>query len=215
MREYFTKNLVTSFSFVIFLWRIWRFAYFISFQLCKPGCSSSSGSSGCSSSSSGSGNSSGSSFSVFDNVDIEVVKLPVKVGILDSAFYDCKKRNLYFTDLFGKNIFSYSEKTTKTAAASIPGFAPITFIIPTRNSDDQFIIGVNNSVYLMEWDSISTKPTVLKKLFSVGSRGSMTNHAIAGPKGAIYTGTLSPNFCGKLKTFQFYDIIQIKLKMQN
>lgn len=73
-----------------------------------------------------------------------------------------------------------------------------------------FVIGENNSVYLIQWSGLTgATPTVLKTLFTVEEgTDHRFNHAIAGPNGDLYAGTLAPTYCGRFLLILFNAYIQ-------
>lgn len=128
------------------------------------------------------------------------------IGIMDSPHYDCKTRNLYFVDLFGQYIFRYSEKLNQFYYASIPGVITPSFFIPTRSKPGVFVMGENNTVYIVQWDGYSKNATIIGNLTTVEQgTNHHTNNAIAGPRGALYFGMLnSQSLCGKWFNNNYY-----------
>lgn len=141
-----------------------------------------------------------SSSSDYNDYNYDIIPLPdgLKVGIMDSPFYDCKTKSLYFVDLFMTNIFRYSEESNQIYYCSIPGYTSPSFFIPARGKEGIYAMGVNQSVYSVQWDGVSNTCNVVGKIATGDTDTSHhTNTAIAGPKGSLYFGYFSTNLCGK------------------
>lgn len=139
--------------------------------------------------------------------DYEYEAIPLPDGIvassMDSAYYDRMTRSLYFIDMFGKYGFRYSEDDNRIYYCILPDNYMTGFFIPSKSDPYTFVGGLNDSVYTIGWDGFSKQCTILRKIFTapLGSNPKM-NHAIAGPKGALYTGTFdSAQLCGKYQQF--------------
>lgn len=103
---------------------------------------------------------------------------------MDSPYWCSKSLSLYFVDLFGKNIYRYSYKHNKVYQSEIKGQVQPSFCIPVKKSYNQFLIGLNRSVVLCEWDGYSSYTKIIRVLCSV--EDGTTNHlnqAVAGPNG--------------------------------
>lgn len=123
-----------------------------------------------------------------------------KSGILDSAYYDCSCKSLYFVDLFGNKIFRYSEEDDSVYYATVSGLeAGPSFCVPIRKKPGHFLVGAGHSVYKVEWDGKSTKATSTGTLATVEENTDHSmNHGMAGPNGEFYFGTLGSTLCGRV-----------------
>lgn len=120
------------------------------------------------------------------------------VGIMDSPFYDCKSKSLYFVDLFKENIYRFSEKDEKVYYCAVPNFAMPSFFIPIRGKEDRFAMGQNQTVYEVQWDGRSKVCNIVGTITKTPEDTAQhTNAAIAGPNGALYFGFFSNVLCGK------------------
>lgn len=153
---------------------------------------------------------------------VDIIKLPTKVGILDNPYYDCIKGSLIAVDLFGQNIFRYSEKDNQVFVTSIPGESQPSFCEPVRNTPGTWVVGLNNTVWTMLWDGISPSASLGKKLFTMDAgTDHHTNNMIAGPYGAIYSGTFAPKLCGNYQmncleaTFNFIETVLSQVHRPN
>lgn len=96
------------------------------------------------------------------------------------------------------NIFRYSEDTKQFYVMSIDGYQQPSFLIPLRNQPNMFAMGVNNTVYTVQWDGVSPSGQVIDPIVTVEPNSDHhINNGIAGPKGALYFGTFVPNLCGE------------------
>lgn len=137
----------------------------------------------------------------FSDYDYDIISLPDGVGtigIMDSPFYDCKTKSLYFIDLFKQNIYRYSEHDNRIYYCSIPGYATPSFFIPVRGKPGRHVMGQNQTVYEVQWDGYSTVCKVVGTVFKTPEDSTHnTNWAAAGPKGALYVGFFGNKLCGK------------------
>ncbi|XP_055306657.1 regucalcin-like, partial [Sitodiplosis mosellana] len=136
----------------------------------------------------------------FSDYDYDIISMPDGVGtigIMDSPFYDCKTKSLYFVDLFNKNIYRYSEENNRVYYCSVPGFSQPSFFIPVRGKHGVYSMGQNTSIYEVGWDGFSTVCNIIAKVTSAEDGTTHhTNAAIARPKGALHFGYYSQNLCG-------------------
>lgn len=130
-------------------------------------------------------------------VDYDIIPIPVPIGILDSPYYDCSTKSLFFVDLFGHNVYRYSEDTNQFYYMSIDKYSSPSFFIPARNTPNTYLMGVNTTVYSVQWDGFSPTGHVLGPVVTVEpNSGHYINNGIAGPKGGLYFGTFGPTLCG-------------------
>lgn len=109
-----------------------------------------------------------------------------RFGLGEGPFFDPKSSKLYIVDCFVGNFVSID---TRTKEEELINFSPhtVTFIIPTRSDDDEFVVSKNNHVCTLKW---STKE--LTSLMSVeDGEGTRFNDAKCDSRGRLWAGTMS------------------------
>lgn len=125
---------------------------------------------------------------------VNVVAVPNSPILLhgEAPHWDEGKQSLYFIDRFSANVslFRYDYNARKFFSATIleDGVIQIqpSFVIPLEQPENQFALGIANSVKIAEWDGFGSKAIVVKTLFTVEQfNGNMThfNDAKADSKG--------------------------------
>lgn len=148
----------------------------------------------------------------FSDYDYDMIPMPDEVGtigIMDSPFYDCRRKSLYFVDLFKKNMYRYSEEDNRVYYCSVSQFTQPSFILPARGKDNTYVVGFNESTWVVSWDGVSTLCSIVKKFVTPDNEaGHQTNSACAGPKGSLYWGYLSSGLCGESDFVSFSCIMK-------
>ncbi|XP_050328757.1 regucalcin-like [Bactrocera neohumeralis] len=110
-----------------------------------------------------------------------------------------KYPNLYYVDMGTGEVARYDSITGRTHKCQITNHRKVSFIIPYKNSDKLFAVGLNRLAAQIYWDGYATKCQVVKKLFEVETenpRGNSKclNDAKCDAKGRLFTGTVDCDF---------------------
>ncbi|KAF5301130.1 hypothetical protein FQR65_LT08960 [Abscondita terminalis] len=125
--------------------------------------------------------------SVFNGPAVYQVAEPIDHG--EGPTWDSRTNLLYFVDIFEGRALSYNYLTNELNAIYLHGNT--TPIIPTKTNPCQFIVGIERSVSLIEWDG---KETVFSKkaLVTVSNQfpTSRFNDGKADKDGRLWIGTM-------------------------
>ncbi|XP_072381758.1 regucalcin-like isoform X2 [Diabrotica undecimpunctata] len=120
--------------------------------------------------------------------------------LAEGPHWDNKKQCLYFVDIIESTICKYVPSTKKLTKAKIDNYN-VSIIIPVKDRDNEFIVTLNNSIALVEWDGESTNISSLKKIYEVDAGTSnVFNDGKCDKTGRIWAGTMgaSPTSIGEL-----------------
>lgn len=125
---------------------------------------------------------------------------------LAGSMYDTPTDSMFAVDFISppkqKSIYRWDRKTKKFFGAYIEGEENPSFIWPVKGCRDQFIVGFEGVIKLVEWDGISETATVICPLFE--AYGHM-NYALADRAGRLYFGTINYNtFCSAGNNYALY-----------
>lgn len=117
---------------------------------------------------------------------IEVVPSP-KTQVGTRTHWDAEQQSLYYCDVYGNEsaILRYDYAENKVYAAGIDGESVTPFIIPVANTSNEFAVGLDRRVGIVQWDGKSSKATLNSIAFEVDSDKSNNrfNAAKADPSG--------------------------------
>ncbi|XP_054087275.1 putative sugar lactone lactonase YvrE [Zeugodacus cucurbitae] len=110
-----------------------------------------------------------------------------------------KYPNLYYVDLDTGEVVRYDSITRRTYKCQIINHRRVSFIIPYKNSDKLFAVGLNHLAAQIYWDGYAKKCHVVKKLFEVETTNprdinNCLNDAKCDAKGRLFTGTGNCDF---------------------
>ncbi|XP_028135456.1 regucalcin [Diabrotica virgifera virgifera] len=120
--------------------------------------------------------------------------------LAEGPHWDTKKQCLYFVDIVEGTIFKYVPSTKKLTKAKI-GNHNVSIIIPLKYRNNEFIVTLNNSIALIEWDGESTNINSVKQIYEVDAGTSnVFNDGKCDKTGRIWAGTMgaSPTSIGEL-----------------
>ncbi|XP_055308567.1 regucalcin-like isoform X1 [Sitodiplosis mosellana] len=125
--------------------------------------------------------------------NVEVVPSP-KTLVGTRTHWDADQQSLYYCDVYGNDsaILRYDFDENKVYAAGIDGELVTPFVIPVANSSNEFAVGLDRRVGIVQWDGKSPKATLDSIAFEVDSDKSNNrfNAAKADPAGRFYGGTM-------------------------
>lgn len=122
---------------------------------------------------------------------VEVLPSPISV-LGEGPHWDIERQCLYYNDIYGGSIHRYDYAENKTYNAKVDGEAVIAFIIPVKDTADEFIIGTGKRITLISWDG---KSETAKKIRTVGAveddlPDNRFNDAKTDPKNRFFGGTM-------------------------
>ncbi|XP_037932227.1 uncharacterized protein LOC119667019 [Teleopsis dalmanni] len=128
--------------------------------------------------------------------------LPLKITTLENTHAELadgphwRHPNLYYADLGTGNLFRRDTTTNQTFKCKINKENRASFIIPYRNSNDLFVVGLNKKVAQIKWDGRSSQCCIVKVLFQIKSDDAhaFINDGKCAANGALFTGSASCNF---------------------
>lgn len=141
---------------------------------------------------------------------IEVVdSSPVSV-IGEGPHWDIDRQSLYYIDIYGTNqsISRYDYNAEKTYNAKLPGYPVISFIIPVDGTKDEFLVGAEKKLIVIQWNGMSNEAKVVKTLAEVelDMPENRFNDAKCDPHGIFHGGTMryGKHYKHSKVTFNFF-----------
>lgn len=142
----------------------------------------------------------------------QITAVPVS-RILEGPHWDLKYQCLYFNDIQRGLIFRYDPATDKCYQASIEGEPDIEigFIVPVQYKQNQFIIGADNKLYVIEWDGVSKTAKKLSTYVEVEQDVEVTrfNDGKVGPLGQLFAGTIRKDKYGDVTAVRLSSFYRI------
>ncbi|XP_072381760.1 regucalcin-like isoform X2 [Diabrotica undecimpunctata] len=119
-----------------------------------------------------------------------IEKLVDGFEVAEGPHWDHKKQCLYFVDFVEGTICKYVPSTKKFTKAKI-GDYNVSLVIPVKNKNNEFVVGLNNSVAVVEWDGESPNVSSVKKLYEVDvGTPNILNDGKCDKKGRLWAGTM-------------------------
>jgi len=135
----------------------------------------------------------------------KVEQLPDSYAELGEApHWDIATQSLYFLDINSGLLYRYDYKENKTYQAKIEKETIASFVIPIENAANQFVVGIENRVAIVQWDGKSSKATVLCNLCEVETKENRFNDGKCDPTGRLYSGTMHSTDFFKKRTGSLY-----------
>lgn len=130
---------------------------------------------------------------------VEVLPSPKSV-LGEGPHWSEEQQSLYYNDIYGdkESILRYDFKENKVYSAKIDGEPIVGFIIPV--SADEFAVGLDRRVGVVQWDGISSKANLVRTVFEVEDKSNNTrfNDSKADPFGRFFGGTMRVEGAGDL-----------------
>lgn len=116
--------------------------------------------------------------------------------------YDAETDSVYIPDYMGTLLLRYSLQDNTTKTVSVDGLTTPSYFIPVQDSDDQYVVSVNGSGFVINWDGISDHGQIERELFTI-SPDVTTDSGYVSSAGELYTGTID-HFCVGSSSQGFY-----------
>ncbi|XP_037052276.1 putative sugar lactone lactonase YvrE [Bradysia coprophila] len=130
---------------------------------------------------------------------------PFKVGF--GGVWDPRVSSTYFVDHYSNNCYRYSWIEDRMYKATVETNFTISFLFPSREAVNQFLVGAGNTIILVEWDGASETAKLVKVVCEVeANTGNIMNHAVASQFGELIFGTFAPKLCGANVTQGVYQL---------
>lgn len=85
----------------------------------------------------------------------------------EGPHWDIKTQRLYYVDILKASMHCFDYRSNKTYNATVDNVKYISFIIPVKERDNEFVIGAGNSLTVINWDGKSAKGKIIKKISEV------------------------------------------------
>ncbi|KAJ6636275.1 putative sugar lactone lactonase YvrE [Pseudolycoriella hygida] len=122
------------------------------------------------------------------------------VGDSVSTFWDCKTKNLYYSDYFGFGdspvLFRYDFVRNVHFAARIQGYSSgqVGNLIPLNCAINQFLVSLGSCVAVVYWDGFSTTAIKLRERSCV-DQGRIVTFAKVDPRQRLFVGSGEHTYC--------------------
>ncbi|KAJ6639871.1 Regucalcin [Pseudolycoriella hygida] len=105
-----------------------------------------------------------------------------------------KTLSLYYVDIHGPNslLLRYDYQENRVYSASVSGAPSLLFLLPIACTKDQFLVGIDRTTVVVQWDGRSPEATILRPLFEVDcetSNYTTFNDVKTDERGRFYGGT--------------------------
>jgi len=118
-----------------------------------------------------------------------IEKLVDGFAVAEGPHWDVKSQSLFFVGVL-QTIHKYVPSTKKHTQASL-GNHIVSLIIPVKGKKNEFIISLDRSLVLINWDGESNKVTIIKKLYEVDQGTThIFNDGKCDKTGRIWSGTM-------------------------
>lgn len=100
-------------------------------------------------------------------------------------------------------MFRYNLTANTTQSLTIDGIIYPSFFVPIEDSEDEYLVGSNQSAYVVSWDGSSDQGQIERTVFTV-AENSLLNNAYTTDIGELFTGTYGPTYCAGSPTQGYY-----------
>ncbi|CAG4928767.1 unnamed protein product [Colias eurytheme] len=132
------------------------------------------------------------------SVKVEKISDSLKLG--EGPHWDEKQQALFFVDINGAAIHKYVPTTGEHTFGKLDG--RVGFAVPIEGTTDQFIVGVEKTFQVVQWDGKNdSKVNVVKVLGKVDQdvdAPTRINDGKADPRGRIFAGTMGNEVAGEI-----------------
>lgn len=105
---------------------------------------------------------------------------------------------MYYVDIHGRDssLLRYDYDANRVYRATVEGAKTLQFILPIQCTADQFLIGIDRTATIAEWDGRSPNITVVQKLFELDcGTSNVINDIKTDEHGRFYGGTKCVESC--------------------
>lgn len=121
----------------------------------------------------------------------------------DVPFWDDDTNSLYYIDLFGKAFYRYSYDEDKVYKLVVDSASYATFIQPIEGHRNRFLIGINGTASVFNWDGHSSEAAKVKDVFSIAPNTNFNSFTV-GPNNDFIAGGFGGVFCGSEANISLY-----------
>lgn len=97
----------------------------------------------------------------------KIEHLPIHSTEPYAPFWDVENQNLFVSDYLDAKIFRFDWAEQRLYNATIKGGIKTTFIVPVKDSDDDYIISDHLSIGKVKWNGVDGTTEEVQKIFSV------------------------------------------------
>lgn len=107
-----------------------------------------------------------------------------------NLFYWSDTNSLLWTDIYGGQICKLDLSTNNFAVCRIRDEKFISFIVPIDGMKDEFIVGANKKLILVNWDGLTTMAITTRTLCEIPVNGVRINQCKVDKQGRLFFGTM-------------------------
>jgi len=126
----------------------------------------------------------------------QIEKVTESLVLGEGPHWDVQRQTLFFVDLLGSKLVSYTPATNKFVKASVAPKIP-TFIIPVAGRKDLFVVSLDAELVIISWDCESDKISIVETLGAVNNtpetKDNKFNDGKCDPSGRLWAGTHAAN----------------------
>lgn len=141
---------------------------------------------------------------------VEMIESSPRSMIGESPYWSEETQSLYYCDIYGTEctVLRYCPADKKVYCATVDGYPIITFIAPVAGTHDNFVVGCNKSIEVIQWDGKSSKAKWVRTVLVVEKCPEFETNAFddgkADPYCRLYAGTRRVLNCDDLDTVPTY-----------
>lgn len=113
---------------------------------------------------------------------------------LGNPFWDTETDDLYFVDFFGKLLFRYSWAKNTTQTLTVDNLEGPTSFIPIKDSSNEYLVSVDGTAYVVNWDGQSDRAYVDRTLFTFPPN-TLINSIFTSDAGELFAGSIASVHC--------------------
>lgn len=111
------------------------------------------------------------------------------------CIWDDDTNSLYYVDQFSGSFLRYSVDDDAVYTATVTGQTGLSgFLAPIQGQRNRFLASLNDQVFVMKWDGVSTTATKEKTVFTVKPTFNVDGVYVS-PTNDIFVGGFNSNFC--------------------
>jgi len=122
---------------------------------------------------------------------IQVAKGSQGCYLGEGPHWRADKNEILYVDIFGKAVHRYVPSTGESGKVTIDA-GPVSLVAPVEGEPNKYLVTIERDVQIMEWDGVSTKPSSLKRLYTVDDhcKTNRINDGKCDAAGRLWAGTM-------------------------